>query len=107
MDIAQYLCDDLFYAPFNPEMKKPKDVTDLAARLAGAASAPLVAARPADPESAPREASRAKQVEKVSVFLRLEKSLHERYEALARARTMATGDHVTVQKVITEQLEKE
>ena len=97
----------LRHTQLDREMKKPKDVTDLAARLSGAASAPLVAAKQALPEVATREAPRARQADKVPVFLRLEKSLYERYEALARARTMATGDHVTVQRVMTEQLEKE
>jgi hypothetical protein len=92
-------------------MKKPKDVTELASRLANAAAMPLVA--PAQVPSAPKEAFPAPLPEKrrktpnrgsVAVFLRLSQPLYEHYDAEAVRRTKETGRGVTVQQVILDRL---
>jgi hypothetical protein len=98
-------------------MKKPKDVTDLANRLASAASTPLVAPSPPpaplpvlieEPATATaREAGKRKPPNRstVPVFLRLSQNLYERYDEEAVRRTRATGRGVTVQQVILDRLE--
>lgn len=97
-------------------MKKPKDVTDLANRLASAASTPLVAPLPPpapvrvieEPATATAgEAGKRKPPNRstVPVFLRLSQNLYERYDEEAVRRTRATGRGVTVQQVILDRLE--
>lgn len=96
-------------------MKKPKDVTDLANRLASAASTPLVAPAPvAQPYEAKREdlmpaAGKRKSPARstVPVFLRLSKDLYDHYDGEAVRRTRATGRGVTVQQVILDRLAAE
>ncbi len=103
-------------------MKKPKDVTDLANRLASAASAPLVPppapAVPAQaapivtasaepPEARPARAGKPRRPPKrssVSLFLRISPELYERYDSEAVRRTKETGRGVTVQQVIIARL---
>lgn len=104
-------------------MKKPKDVADLASRLASAASAPLIpppepvaavpqaqpaeTAMPAVKEPAPARAAKPRrkpQRTSVSVFLRLSQPLFERYDQEAMRRTRETGRGVTVQQVILDRL---
>jgi hypothetical protein len=100
-------------------MKKPKDVADLASRLASAASTPLVAPPPVstDPGEAveSREEAAALIPQKprkrapnrgtVPVFLRMSETLFEEYDREAVRRTKATGRGVTVQQVILDRLE--
>lgn len=108
-------------------MKKPKDITELATRLASAASTPLVAPQPATPlpvaaepmeeaqspapatapVSASREAGKRKAANRstVPVFLRLSQDLFEKCDKEAVRRTKATGRGVTVQQVILDRLE--
>jgi hypothetical protein len=94
-------------------MKKPKDITDLANRLASAASTPLVA--PASPPVAPVEdmpmlaarptkQRRAANRSTIPVFLRLSETLYDQYDSEAVRRTKETGRGVTVQQVILERL---
>jgi hypothetical protein len=99
-------------------MKKPTDVADLAARLANAASTPLVVhppvpAEPAAPASrAAAETPRPQKPRKkapnrgtVSVFLRMPQPLYEEYDQEAVRRTKQKGRGVTVQQVILDRLE--
>lgn len=98
-------------------MKKPKDVSDLAARLTAGATRPLqmiapeVTPAPVPAAAAPVAAaavdanSRAKRGS-VSVFLRLPSGLHGRVADIATERTKQTGKGVTVQQVILEYLER-
>jgi len=96
-------------------MKKPKDVTDLANRLASAASMPLVAPPPithtfVTEEQSPPPASgkrKAPARSTIPVFLRLSKDLYDQYDGEAVRRTKATGRGVTVQQVIIDRLEAE
>lgn len=100
-------------------MKKPKDVSDLAARLTAGATRPLqsiaqevtpapapapVAAAAVD--SAPAAANSKAKRGSVSVFLRLPSGLHGRVADIATERTRQTGKGVTVQQVILEYLER-
>lgn len=101
-------------------MKKPKDVSDLAARLTAGATKPLQmiapevtpAAAPPAPapaavvESAPAAANDKARRGSVSVFLRLPTGLHGRVADIATERTKQTGKGVTVQQVILEYLER-
>ena len=84
-------------------MKKPKDVPELANRLANAAATPLVEPvaeflQPAPPTRRPP--SRGSK----SVFLRVPPDLYQRFDAEAIRRTKATGRGVTVQQVILDKL---
>jgi 3-oxoacyl-ACP reductase-like protein len=94
-------------------MKKPKDVTDLASRLASAAATPLVAPAPAPIAPAAVEAAPAVLPEKrrkapnratVPVFLRISQMLYEQCDEEAVRRTKQTGRGVTVQQVILDRL---
>lgn len=93
-------------------MKKPKDVTDLANRLASAASTPLVAPPPVPhrfvaEEQGPTSAERKRKAparSTIPVFLRLSKDLYDQYDGEAVRRTRATGRGVTVQQVILDRL---
>jgi len=100
-------------------MKKPKDVLDLASRLASAASMPLVVHSPISPAPAApaiievAEPSIPQKLRKkapnrgtVPVFLRMSNTLYEEYDREAVRRTKATGRGVTVQQVILDRLEK-
>lgn len=105
-------------------MKKPKDVAELATRLANAASTPLAVpppavaapladeAEPVEAKPAEKTASPKPKVRKtpnrrsVSVFLRMSDQLFEEYDKEAVRRTKATGRGVTVQQVILERLEQ-
>jgi|GEM_PF-2315356 hypothetical protein len=101
-------------------MKKPKDVADLAIRLASAASTPLVVHSPIPAASvAPASSAAAEQPPipqkprkkapnrgTVPVFLRMSNTLYEEYDREAVRRTKATGRGVTVQQVILDRLEK-
>ncbi len=103
-------------------MKKPKDVSDLAARLTAGATRPLQsiapevtpapAPAPAAPvaaaavDSAPAAANSKAKRGSVSVFLRLPSGLHGRVADIATERTRQTGKGVTVQQVILEYLER-
>lgn len=97
-------------------MKKPKDVADLASRLASAASTPLVAPLSAVhtdlqeggeaiaglmPQK-PRK--KAPNRGTVAVFLRMSESLFAECDQEAVRRTKATGRGVTVQQVILDRL---
>ncbi len=97
-------------------MKKPKDVADLANRLANAASTPLMAPIPitsvpvapptsdlAPPSQEPRK--KAPNRGTVPVFLRMSQTLYDEYDREAVRRTKAIGRGVTVQQVILERLE--
>ncbi|AXC15965.1 hypothetical protein ACPOL_6755 (plasmid) [Acidisarcina polymorpha] len=102
-------------------MKKPKDVAELASRLANAATTPLVVSAPAvasaadDPDPAPatqgkssaaaRRPRRASNRSTVAVFLRVPEPLFEHYDEEAVRRTKATGRGVTVQQVMLDRLE--
>ncbi len=99
-------------------MKKPKDVADLASRLASAASTPLVAPlsapavsteagqdREAATESLPQKPhKKAPNRGTVPVFLRMSETLFAEYDQEAVRRTKATGRGVTVQQVILDRL---
>lgn len=96
-------------------MKKPKDVADLANRLANAATTPLVVSVPAiEPEAAGETVSsppathekrgKAPKRATVPVFLRISQTLYERYDEEAVRRTKETGRGVTVQQVILDRL---
>jgi hypothetical protein len=94
-------------------MKKPKDVTELASRLASAAATPLVAPAPAPTAPAAVEVSPAVLPEKrrkapkrgtVAVFLRLPQTKYEEYDEEAVRRTKETGRGVSVQQVILDRL---
>jgi hypothetical protein len=94
-------------------MKKPKDVADLASRLASAASTPLVAPPPVEtapvaPKAPLRTAApvkrKAPQRSTVPVFLRISQDLYDQYDDEAVRRTKATGRGVTVQQVIIDKL---
>ncbi len=94
-------------------MKKPKDVTDLASRLASAASTPLVPLPSASPAPVVQQAvleptegkrRRAPNRSTVPVFLRLSQDLYDQYDEEAVRRTKATGRGVTVQQVILDRL---
>jgi hypothetical protein len=99
-------------------MKKPKDVADLASRLASAASAPLVVHSPipaapvahdnsaAEPPMPQKPRKKARNRGTVPVFLRMSNTLYEEYDKEAVRRTKATGRGVTVQQVILDRLEK-
>lgn len=96
-------------------MKKPKDVSDLAARLTAGATKPLQTIAPAVTpaagtttvdESAPAAANTTGKRSSVSVFLRLPSSLHGRVADIATERTKQTGKGVTVQQIILEYLER-
>lgn len=95
-------------------MKKPKDVADLASRLANAAATPLVIPVPAVTEPAENEVpmqrmetprKKAPSRGTVAVFLRMSQTLYEEYDKEAVRRTKATGRGVTVQQVILDRLE--
>ena len=93
-------------------MKKPKDVTDLAARLTASATTPLQMVAPIAPREAQPEptttaapAGKAKRGSSVSVFLRMPSALYDRAAAIATERTKQTGKGVTVQQVILEIVE--
>jgi hypothetical protein len=98
-------------------MKKPSDVADLAARLANAASTPLVVHPPVPAASlAPASIEAASTTPQkprkkapnrgtVPVFLRMSETLYEEYDQEAVRRTKATGRGVTVQQVILDRLE--
>ena len=94
-------------------MKKPKDITDLASRLANAASTPLVtpasfSVTPIESMSAqtarPVRQRRAANRSTIPVFLRLSETLYDQYDSEAVRRTKETGRGVTVQQVILERL---
>ena len=102
-------------------MKKPKDVVELASRLANAATTPLVAPfqiseaplpvtapRPiekaAAPAALPEKSRKAPNRATVPVFLRLSQTLYAQYDAEAVRRTKETGRGVTVQQVILDRL---
>jgi hypothetical protein len=100
-------------------MKKPKDVADLASRLASAASTPLVVHSPipaapaapassavAEPPMPQKPRKKAPNRGTVPVFLRMSNTLYEEYDREAVRRTKATGRGVTVQQVILDRLEK-
>jgi len=100
-------------------MKKPKDVADLASRLASAASAPLVVHAPIsataeaptisaaeEPPVPQKPRKKAPNRGTVPVFLRMSNTLYEEYDREAVRRTKATGRGVTVQQVILDRLEK-
>ncbi len=89
-------------------MKKPKDVSDLAARLTAGATKPLQVVATAEPsESVLIEAQTGTtKRSSVSVFLRLPSALHGRIADIATERTKQTGKGVTVQQVIIELLER-
>jgi hypothetical protein len=100
-------------------MKKPKDVTDLAARLTAGATTPLqvvasttprVTLKPEPKTTQASESAEATPKQKrgssVSVFLRMPSDLHDRAAAIAIERTKQTGKGVTVQQVILEILEQ-
>jgi hypothetical protein len=89
-------------------MKKPKDVSDLAARLTAGATTPLqvvASTAPNEPTPIPPSTGTAKR-SSVSVFLRLPAALHGRVADIATERTKQTGKGVTVQQVILEILER-
>lgn len=96
-------------------MKKPKDVAELASRLANAASTPLMAPVPiasAPVDSVSSEAASILKPRKkapnrgtVPVFLRMSQTMYEEYDREAVRRTKATGRGVTVQQVILDRLE--
>jgi hypothetical protein len=103
-------------------VKKPKDVTELASRLASAASTPLVlppapapvvqvATAPVPEATKASQAVRAGKSRKapqrstIPLFLRLSPELFERYDGEAVRRTKETGRGVTVQQVILDRLE--
>jgi hypothetical protein len=94
-------------------MKKPKDVTELATRLANANATPLVAQVPAPtmPEAReaqalqpPKQRRNAPNRGSVAVFLRLSQDLYDSYDAEAVRRTREKGRGVTVQQVILDRL---
>jgi hypothetical protein len=99
-------------------MKKPKDVADLASRLASAASTPLMAppAAPVVPTDSHEdgEAAAEPKLQKprkkasnrgtVAVFLRMSETLFTEYDQEAVRRTKASGRGVTVQQVILDRL---
>ncbi len=87
-------------------MKQPKDVEDLAGKLAAAAATPLiptaVVADPSARQERPTRTAKPKKAGSVSVFLRVPHDLHERLESEAIARTKRTGRGVTIQQIILE-----
>jgi hypothetical protein len=83
-------------------MKKPKDVEELAGRIAEAAATPLIPASPAQPPAAQKRPAKPKKQGSLSVFLRVPHDLHERLENEAIARTKRTGRGVTIQQIILE-----
>jgi hypothetical protein len=92
-------------------MKKPKDVTELANRLASANATPLVAQAQATPEAneapaslPPKQRRNAPNRGSVAVFLRLSQELYDSYDAEAVRRTREKGRGVTVQQVILDRL---
>lgn len=97
-------------------MKKPKDVADLASRLANAATTPLVlsaptvapgvTAEPTAPAAVAAMETRRKAPKRttVPVFLRISQALYDRYDEEAVKRTKETGRGVTVQQVILDRL---
>lgn len=102
-------------------MNKPKDIAELASRLATAATTPLVSPAPvltAVPDltqnapierpiaSAPKSTTKRKPAKRatMSLFLRLSKDLYEQYDHEAIRRTKATGRGVSVQQIIIEKL---
>lgn len=89
-------------------MKKPKDVSDLAARLTAGATTPLQVAASAAPNETVSIATPTGTAKRssVSVFLRLPSVLHGRVADIATERTKQTGKGVTVQQVILEVLER-
>jgi len=86
-------------------MKKPKDVPELASRLASAATTPLVTTEQSPTETQPKSRKGPKR-SSVSVFLRLPAELYKHYDAEAVNRTKATGRGVTVQQVILDRLKE-
>jgi hypothetical protein len=91
-------------------MKKPKDVTELASRLASAATTPLVAPAPAptaveaSPAVLPEKRRKTPKRGTVAVFLRLPQTKYEEYDEEAVRRTKETGRGVSVQQVILDRL---
>jgi hypothetical protein len=92
-------------------MKKPKDVSDLAARLTAGATTPLqvvapVALAPTEPVDIAAQNDTKTKRSSVSVFLRLPSALHGRVGDIATERTRQIGKGVTVQQVILELVER-
>jgi hypothetical protein len=85
-------------------MKQPRDVEDLAGKLAAAAATPLISAppTPSAQQERPTRTAKPKKAGSVSVFLRVPHDLHERLESEAIARTKRTGRGVTIQQIILE-----
>jgi len=75
------------------DMRKPKDVPDLAEKFAVAAATPVRA--PVRPKS-----------KSVGIFLRLPGELHEALQVEAVARTKKAGVGITIQQIILERLRK-
>lgn len=89
-------------------MKKPKDVPELASRLASAANTPLVPVQ--QEQFAPEQDRPTRKAPKrgsVSVFLRVPPELFKQFDEEAVNRTKATGRGVTVQQVILDKLTAE
>jgi hypothetical protein len=89
-------------------MKQQKNASDLAARLAAGAAAPLqaIAAIPLE-NSAHSLPSKDTKQNKVPVYLRLRPDLHSQIDSLVIRRTKETGRGVSIQQIIIELIEAE
>jgi hypothetical protein len=79
-------------------MKKPPNVSDLAATLTQAATAPLV------PPAVAAQPAHTRRRGSIAVMLKIPPDLHARLDHEAVSRTKETGKGVTVQQVILEKL---